>query len=111
MAPTKADRGLPVCSPAPMNGAEDGDGGMEAAMCSSAATSSTLDDDIGAGCRGVARRLFTSADGAQDDEGDAEVAGMYTGVSSLPRMTPKTTTFARRAARRQPLLPSRMMPA
>jgi hypothetical protein len=84
-----------------MEGAEDGDGSIEAAMCSSAATSSALDDDIGAGCRRVAGRLFTFVHGVQDDEGDAEAAGMYAGVSSLPRRTPKTTTFAWRTARPQ----------
>jgi hypothetical protein len=84
-----------------MEGAKDGDGSMEAAMCSSAATSSTYDDDIGAGCCRVARRIYTFVDGVQDDEGDAEAAGMYAGVSSLPRMTPKTTTFAWHTARPQ----------
>jgi hypothetical protein len=49
-----------------------------------AATSSTLDDDIGAGCHRVARRPFTSPNSAQDDRGGAEAAGMSTGVSSLP---------------------------
>jgi hypothetical protein len=62
-----------------MEGAEDGDGSMEAAMCSSAATFSTLDDDIGAGCRRVARRIFTFVDGVQDDEGDAEASLHFRG--------------------------------
>jgi hypothetical protein len=94
-----------------MDGAEDVDGGVKAAMCSPVATSSTLDNDIGVGRHRMDRRLFTSVDGAQNDEGDAAAAGMYAGVSSLPRMTPKTMTFAWRAARRQPLLPPRLMPA
>jgi hypothetical protein len=51
---------LPACSLAPIDGAKDNDGGVEAAMCSPAATSSTLDDNVGAGCRRVARRPLHS---------------------------------------------------
>jgi hypothetical protein len=52
-----------------MCGAEDVDGGVKAAMCSSAATSSTLDDDIGAGCLRVDWHPLIPMDGAQDNEG------------------------------------------
>jgi hypothetical protein len=52
-----------------MDGAKDDDGGMEAAMCSSAATSSTLaevDDDIGTGlpaCSPVPMHVAKDGDG------------------------------------------------
>jgi hypothetical protein len=56
-----------------MDGAEDDDGGVEAAMHvqlgGQPATSSTLDDDIGAGCLRVAWHPLIPTDGAQDNEG------------------------------------------
>jgi hypothetical protein len=44
-----------------MDGTEDVDGGVKAATCSSAATSSTLDGNVGAGgSRRAARRPWTA---------------------------------------------------
>jgi hypothetical protein len=71
-----------------MDDAKDDDGGMEAAMCSLAATSSTLIevDDVDA----------RAADDAQADEDGAE-------ARPLLRHLPKpTTTSAREAAGMQP---------
>jgi hypothetical protein len=76
-----------ACSSAPMDDAKDGDGGMEAATCSSAVTSPTLDEDIGAGCRRVTLRLFTSADDAQDDD-------VRTVCSPASPLLPLRTTLA-----------------
>jgi hypothetical protein len=54
----------------------DDEGGVEAAMCSSRATSSTLakvDDDIGAGLPACSQAPM---DDVKDDDGGVEVAGV-----------------------------------
>jgi hypothetical protein len=59
-----------------MGSAKDVDGGMEAAMCSLAATSSTLavvDDEIGAGLPACNQEPM---DGVEDGDGGVEAVGV-----------------------------------
>jgi hypothetical protein len=85
-----------VYGQAPMNDAKDNDGGVEAAMCSSAATSSTLaevDDDVGAGLPACSHAPM---DSAKDDDDGAEAAMCSSAATSstLPRAAPKTRRVA-----------------